>query len=507
MNIQDRHKRELGLLQQFGPDNPSITSIAFDSRNVTTGTAFFCIKGENADGHDYIVEAIEKGANVVIGKDIVQFKKLSAEYPQCTFMAVQDVRYAMAHCSIFLYDHADEKIQTIGVTGTNGKTTVAAFVRSLLTQLQIPTGSIGTNGIWAAEEKINFAKSTPTTPEAPDLHLIFRMLREKNNQAAVMEVSSIAVDQKRVEGIHFDIAIHTNLSPEHLEYHHTFERYKTAKMNLFKQAKNAVINIDDNGMGSDLLEIYKGNVLTYSLNPASGADVIAANCISIPEGTAFELIFKNRTYIVQASVYGDYNVANLLAAVCTGLHNGFTVEEIIPVLPHIENPSGRFQMIDAYGDRKIILDYAHTPVALENLIEAAKKIDHQKMIVMIAGIGIRDFEKMPKMAQAVEGKADEIIVTVDHPGYSNPKDIVNQVMTGFSNQNAPNISTSLTREEGVVASLKRSNDRDLIILTSGCINGAQLVKGEAIPHSDEDIIHHYFNDENEHTAKQIYELF
>lgn len=507
MNIQDRHKIEMGLLQQFGPDNPCISSIAFDSRNVTKGTAFFCIKGENADGHDYIVEAIEKGASAVIGKDVVQFKKLNTEYPTCTFMAVQDVRYALAHCSIFLHGYADEKIQTIGVTGTNGKTTVAAFVRSLLTQLNIPTGSIGTNGIWTADEKIDFAKSTPTTPEAPDLHAIFKLLHEKNNEAAVMEVSSIAVDQKRVEGIHFDIAIHTNLSPEHLEYHRTFERYKTAKMNLFKQAKNAVINIDDAGMGRDLLEIYQGNALTYSLNPGSGADVIAANCTSIPEGTAFELMVKNQTYGVQASVFGDYNVANLLAAVCTGIHNGFTVEEIIPVLPSIENPSGRFQMIEEYGDRKIILDYAHTPVALANLIEAAKKIDHRKMIVMIAGIGIRDFEKMPKMAQVIEGKADEIIVTVDHPGFSNPEDIVNKVMSGFTNQQAANISTSLTREEGVVTSLKRSNDRDLIILTSGCINGAQLVKGEAIPHSDEEIISNYFNGENEYIARQTFELF
>ncbi|PPA70695.1 UDP-N-acetylmuramoyl-L-alanyl-D-glutamate--2,6-diaminopimelate ligase [Jeotgalibacillus proteolyticus] len=492
MNIQDSHLKKIGLLRQYGKPDPSVTSIAYDSRNAQQGTAFFCIKGENADGHDFIVEAIENGAVVIVGTDIAQFEKLKEEYPHCTFMVVQDVRYALAHFSILFYENIHENIQTIGITGTNGKTTVATFVSSLLTQLNIPAGCIGTNGIWSSTEEIEYKKSTPTTPEAPDLHQIFKLLHERKDQAAVMEVSSIAVDQKRVEGIDFDIAIHTNLSPEHLEYHKTLEHYKTAKMNLFKQAKKAVINLDDEGMGPDLIKAYKGHALTYSLNRSSNADVIASNIHVAEDGTSFELIVNNRSYIVHSSVFGEYNVANLLAAICVGLHNGFAIESMIPIFDKIKNPFGRFQVIDDYGKRKIILDYAHTPVALSNLIEEAKKLDYRKLIVMIAGVGIRDFDKMPKMARTIEGQADEIVVTVDHPGFIEPKKIVDQVMTGFSDKEASNIYTSLSREEGVKTSLELSDDQDIIIFTGGCINGAQIVKGEYIPHSDEQIIQDFF---------------
>ncbi|KIL49143.1 UDP-N-acetylmuramoyl-L-alanyl-D-glutamate--2,6-diaminopimelate ligase [Jeotgalibacillus campisalis] len=494
MNTQDFLLNKIGLLRQYGTLVESITSIAFDSRNIINGSAFFCIKGENADGHDFIVEAIENGAILIAGTDADQFERLNKEYPACTFLLVQDVRYAMAHFSIYFYNQVHQSLQTIGVTGTNGKTTVATFVRSLLTQLAVPTGSIGTNGICSSKGQITFKKSTPTTPEAPDLHHIFQLLSEEQDQAAVMEVSSIAIDQKRVEGIHFDIAIHTNLSPEHLEYHKTFQHYKEAKMKLFKQASRSIINYDDAGMGKDLIDASNGELMTYSLDRSSGADLIADKIHVTEEGTRFELIYQNRSYIVHSTVFGDYNVANLLTAIGVGLFNGFTIEKMLPVLEKIENPAGRFQVIDQYGERKIILDYAHTPVALEKLVEEAKKLDYRKLIVMIAGIGIRDFNKMPLMAQTIEGKADKIVVTVDHPGFFDPKKIVNQVMSGFSDQESPNIYTSLTREEGVKTSLELSGDEDIIILTSGCINGAQLVKGEEIPHSDEDIIHDYFSE-------------
>ena len=496
----------MGLLKLVGPSSQSVTSIAYDSRSVKEGTAFFCIKGENEDGHDYSFEALQNGASVIVGTNIAQMEEQSLASPSCTFLVVQDVRCALAYFSIHFYKKVDQCIQTIAVTGTNGKTTVAAFVRSLLTQLNVPTCSIGTNGIWTSTERLQIKKSTPTTPEAPDLHQIFQTLIEVGDKAAVMEVSSIAVDQKRVEGIHFDIAIHTNLSPEHLEYHQTFAHYKQAKMNLFKQARKAVVNIDDERMGCDLIRSFEGDLLTYSLQKNSKADVIATNCKVGSQGTSFELVVNQRSYFVHSSVYGEYNVANLLAAICVGLHNGFHVETMIPILMSIENPEGRFQ-IEHYMNRKIILDYAHTPVALANLVEETKKLEHRKLIVMIAGIGIRDFEKMPKMAETIEGKADEVVVSVDHPGFHDPKAIVDQVLTGFSNPNAPNIHTSLTREEGVLTSLALAEENDLVILTSGCINGTQFVNGEKIPHSDEQIIENYFIGENGYLDEECLEAF
>ncbi|MBM7579584.1 UDP-N-acetylmuramoyl-L-alanyl-D-glutamate--2,6-diaminopimelate ligase [Jeotgalibacillus terrae] len=468
-----------------------VSHMTYDSRQAGDHCVFFCLKGENSDGHNHMHEAIENGAVMIIGTDQKLIEKVSAQYPDRAFGVVKDGREAFAEFAILFYEQADRNIKTIGVTGTNGKTTVAAFVKSLLTQCGLKTGSIGTNGIFASQEEIIYKKSTPTTPEASDLHAIFRDLSARQDDAVVMEVSSIAIDQKRVHGIQFDTAIHTNISAEHLEYHKTFANYKEAKMKLFDQAYTAVVNIDDE-MGRELSERFKGDLITYSLDRHSGADLIADNCHVSESGTMFELLVNGQSYLVNSSVYGNYNVHNLLSAIGTALHHGFDIDLIIPLLKNIENPKGRFQVIEEYGSRKIIIDYAHTPVALNSLLAEAKKLPHQKMIAMIAGIGIRDFNKMPRMAETAEGQADEIVVTVDHPGHHDPGKVVDQVMTGFKNPYDPSITTSLTRKEGVLKALAQSNEGDLILLTSGCINGAQIIKGEYIPHSDEEIIKDYF---------------
>jgi UDP-N-acetylmuramoyl-L-alanyl-D-glutamate--2,6-diaminopimelate ligase len=402
------------------------------------------------------------------------------------------VRKAMAHFSKFFFGHSDEKIKTIGVTGTNGKTTVAAYVRSLLTLLGLPTGSIGTTGIWSSEKKLTYKKSTPTTPESIDLHRIFHDLLSEGDKAAVAEVSSIGIDQQRVEGILFDVAIHTNLSEEHLEYHKTFEHYKQAKLKLFDNAKHAVINVDDKGMGQDILDSFRAVKMTYSLLSDSDANIKAQNIQFNETGATFDMTLNGETVEVNVPVFGDYNIANVLAAVGTAVLLGCQFEDIIRVLPYLENPEGRFQVIKGPDNQRIILDYAHTPVALSRFIEEVKKLDYNRLIVMIAGIGIRDFDKMPKMAHVIEGKADEIVVTVDHPGYHDPQDVIDQVMTGFSDPEAENIHPALTRAEGVNTSLSLGQPNDLILLTSGCINGAQLVKGEEIPHSDEGIIQKFY---------------
>lgn len=476
----------------IGPIEQTIKQLTFNSKLAGPASIFFAIKGENHDGHLYMEDAIHRGAVAIFAecKDAVQ--TLAHVYPSCTFLLVDDVRKAMAYFSKHYYGSTDEKIRTVGVTGTNGKTTVAAYVRSLLTLLGTPSGSIGTTGIWSSSKRIPYKKSTPTTPESLDLHRIFKDLHDLGDQAVAMEVSSIALDQKRVEGIEFDVAIHTNISPEHLEYHHTFENYQMCKEILFKQAQNAVINIDDE-MGRKLVSTFKHRKVTYSLNPDAEADLIATELQYVGTGTSFKLHSHSEIYDVFVPVFGDYNVANVLSAMGTALLLGYTMPEIIQSLPKLESPEGRFQVIEGPSRETIILDYAHTPVALTRLVDEVKKMDHRRLIVMIAGIGIRDFEKMPKMAKAIEGRADEIIVTVDHPGFHEPSTIVDKVMSGFTNPEAPHIHRTNTRREGVLKSLHLGAENDIILLTSGCINGAQIVKGTEIPHSDEDIIHMHYH--------------
>ncbi|MBA2176606.1 UDP-N-acetylmuramoyl-L-alanyl-D-glutamate--2,6-diaminopimelate ligase [Halobacillus locisalis] len=476
----------------FGPMEQEVSSLSFHSKRVEAQSAFFSIKGDQYDGHLYVEEALRFGASVVIGTDVVVLREWSAKHPRSTFIVVEDIRDSMASFAKFYYGAIDEQMKMIGVTGTNGKTTVAAYVRSLLTLVGLPTGSIGTTGIWSSKDKLIYKKSTPTTPESADLHHIFNDLYELEDEAAVMEVSSIALDQKRVQGIHFDVAIHTNFSEEHLEYHKTIDHYKECKMRLFRQAAHQVVNIDDEGMGEDLVREHQGTMITYSIEGNPKADLRADQIEVLEEGSIFNLYYKGSVRQVFVPVYGTYNVANVLSAIGTALHLGYSIDKIIEVLPNLEGPEGRFQVIHTSCGQKVILDYAHTPVALNRLVEEVKKLEYNRLIVMIAGIGIRDFNKMPKMASMIDGQADAIVVTVDHPGYHDPQVIVEQVKSGFRQPDAEHIYTTLTRAEGVQQSLELGQENDIILLTSGCINNAQMVRGEEIPHSDEDIIEAYY---------------
>ncbi|PKR77321.1 UDP-N-acetylmuramoyl-L-alanyl-D-glutamate--2,6-diaminopimelate ligase [Halalkalibacillus sediminis] len=492
MNIHFTSLEQLNISNIWGPREQDVSDLSFHSDRIDPPSIFFCIKGSTEDGHKYILDAIQKGAKVIVGTNEKVLEQSSSLHPDLTFISVKNIRQTMAIIAKYMYKKPDESLKTIGITGTNGKTTVAAYVRSLLSLLGIRTGSIGTTGIWSDNQKLPYKKSTPTTPESLDIFRICRQLSDLKNDAVAMEVSSIALDQYRVEGIDFDVAIHTNFSEEHLEYHKTIEHYRDCKLRLFKQAKTAVVNIDDDGMADEILETYTGPLITYSLESDTDADLFASKVNVDEDGSYFDLTYQNQTYELFVPVFGDYNVANVLSAIGCALHLGYTMNEIIHVIGKLEGPQGRFEVISKPNNQKVILDYAHTPVALNRLIEEVKKLKYERLIVMIAGIGIRDFNKMPKMAQMIEGQADEIVVTVDHPGYHDPQEVVDQVMTGFKEPTASNIHTSLTRKEGVEKALHLSNEGDIILLTSGCINDAQIIKGKEVPHSDTDIIDDYY---------------
>ncbi|SFK45209.1 UDP-N-acetylmuramoylalanyl-D-glutamate--2,6-diaminopimelate ligase [Halobacillus dabanensis] len=493
MQIPYDQIRKFHIEKIYGPLQQKVSSLAFHSKKVEPHSAFFCLEGENFDGHEYVEEALGRGATVIIGTNEKLFIELQQIYDQTTFLLVDNVRSMMATFSKHYFGAADEELKTIGVTGTNGKTTVAAYIRSLLTLLGLPTGSVGTTGIWSSTRKLQYKKSTPTTPESLDLHRIFRDLRNLGDEGAVMEVSSIALDQCRVEGIQFDVAVHTNFSEEHLEYHKTVEHYRECKLRLFKQANHRVVNVDDDGMAAELLKLGGENLITYSTEGHPDADLSAANIEIMEKGSLFDLHYQGQTETIFVPVYGTYNVANVLSAVAAALHLGFMWADILTVLPKLTGPEGRFQVIGTPLNQKVILDYAHTPVALNRLLEEVKKLEYRRLIVMIAGVGIRDFNKMPKMAAEIEGKADEVIVTVDHPGPHDPQLIVDQVVTGFREPYAQNIHRTLNRAEGVRQSMKLGGEGDIILLTGGCINNAQIVKGEEIPHSDEEIIENFFS--------------
>jgi UDP-N-acetylmuramoyl-L-alanyl-D-glutamate--2,6-diaminopimelate ligase len=307
-----------------------------------------------------------------------------------------------------------------------------------------------------------------------------------------MEVSSIALDQYRVGGFEFDVAIHTNISEEHMEYHKTFDHYKMCKLRLFTQAKASVVNLDDEGMSKDIIQVVQGSLLTYSSNTDSQADLIWTNIHHLADGMSFDLLYKGQTHQISIPIYGEYNVGNLVSAIGAALFAGIPLDKILMVLPEMQQVDGRFQVIHGPDDRIIVLDYAHTPVALEAIMKAVKKLPHERLITLITGIGIRDFAKMPKMAKTAEGKAEVLVVSVDHPGENDPWTVVDAVLKGFQVPYLQEVLTAPSRHEAVIKALEASKPGDIVLLTSGCINGAQIVHGEYIPHSDEDIIHDFF---------------
>lgn len=496
MNMQFDHIPELSIKEQFGPAEQNISSIVYNSNDVVDHAAFFCVAGENTDGHLYIPEAIEKGAAAIIGSDSKILAKYAEQHAGISFVCVKDVRQAMAYASISFSKDSQDRLFKVGITGTNGKTTTATYVYNLFNLLDIRCGFIGTTGIFDSQGKFPYKKSTPTTPLSSDIHQIFSQLVSKGDQAVSMEVSSIALDQSRVQGIDFDVAIHTNISEEHLEYHKTFEHYLNSKLRLFSQAKNAVVNMDDNGMGKQILALVDYPVLSYSRFAESGADLIWGTPEISSSGMAFDLEYHDKVFQVKVPLFGEYNAANLTAAIAAALICGASMEQILAVLPRMPQVEGRFQMIAGPEGRKIILDYAHTPVALDLVMREVGKLPHKRLITLIAGIGIRDFGKMPKMAKAAEGKADVIVVTVDHPDFHNPDDVVNEVLKGFTVPYKQQVVTAATRKEAVMAALKESGPDDIVLLSSGCINGAQKVRGEFVPHSDEEIIEDFFQSQN-----------
>ncbi len=483
-----------------GPSLQAVSSIVYDSREATSGSVFVCIKGEHHDGHLYIEQALNNGAKAIVGTDSSHLNKYSYYDNEVSFIKVYDSKKALARLSTAFYNSSADHLSTVGVTGTNGKTTVTSYIYSMLNALSFRTGSIGTAGIWSDQKKTDFKQTVPTTPEAPDIHHVLHHFHETGIQAAVLETTSIALDQKRLEGIEFNVVVHTNLTPEHLEFHKTMEEYRLAKMKLFKQAKKAVINVDDKGMSQDIIDSFDGSFVTYSVTEM--ADFKATDLNFSDKGTSFTLHALEEMYKIEAPIYGKYNVSNLLAAIASCHQLGFSLKEILSVIPKVKSPEGRFQIVDNHdASYQIVLDYAHTPDALSHVLRAVKEIPYKKLIVMITGVGLRDPRKRPLMAKEVEELADEIIVSVDQPGFADREEVVNDVLKGFTDPCTNNIHSRLYREQAIHHALDLAEPGDLVLLTGIGFGGYQIIGDEKVPYSELEVIDQYFST-NKSTLKE-----
>jgi UDP-N-acetylmuramoyl-L-alanyl-D-glutamate--2,6-diaminopimelate ligase len=396
-----------------GEASVRIEEVAFDSRRVVPGALFFCVPGANVDGHDVAPEAVRSGAAALVVE-----RWLDLDVPQ---ILVPSTRRAMGPMSAAVFGDPASSLTILGVTGTDGKTTVVHLLDAALRAAGLRTGAIGTVGAHVADLPAPLAR---TTPEAPDLHRLLARMRDAGVTAVAMEVSSHALDQGRVEGLTFDAAVFTNLTQDHLDHHGSMEAYFRAKASLFTRDRtgHAVVNVDD-AWGRRLLDVPVP-VTTFGLDPR--AEVRAEDVRTTADGIAFRVWGRE----VWSPLRGAFNVSNCLAAIASSTVVGVAAEDAIRGLAGAGQIPGRMEPVDAGQEFLVVVDYAHTPDSIRTVLAAARPLATGRVIVVFGCGGDRDRAKrFPMGAAATEG-ADLTVITTDNPRSEDPLDIIAEVERG-----------------------------------------------------------------------------
>lgn len=428
MKLQQLVKSLHLLIPYTGPD-VEITSIENDNRNVKEGSLFICLKGYTVDGHDFAESAVANGAVAVISE-----RYLSLDVP---VIIVKDSYRSMAVLADAFYGQPTQQLHLIGITGTNGKTTTSHLIEKIFSDQSIKTGLIGTMYTKMGEEKF---ENKNTTPESLTLQKTFRTMIDKQIEMAVMEVSSHALDLGRVHGCDFNVAVFTNLSQDHLDYHRTMEDYKQAKGLLFSQLGNsfnfdkpkyAILNSDEI-VSEDYIKMTAAHIITYGIDRE--ADIKAENIKMTPGGTSFDIIINQQKYPISIKLAGKFNIYNVLASIGAALASGIPLSSIIASLEEIEGVSGRFELVNVGQDFSVIVDYAHTPEALENVLKTIKQFAQGKIFVVVGCGGDRDKTKRPLMAKIACQYSDIPIFTSDNPRSEDPISILKDMESGVEGE-------------------------------------------------------------------------
>ncbi|QKS71526.1 UDP-N-acetylmuramoyl-L-alanyl-D-glutamate--2,6-diaminopimelate ligase [Paenalkalicoccus suaedae] len=432
-----------------------ILHIEMDSRTVSPGTLFFCVPGYTVDGHDFATQAVENGASA-----LVVDRELDVNVPM---ILVPNVRRAMAQLATHFYDNPSKHLRMIGVTGTNGKTSVTHFLDQLLTELGAKTGLIGT--MYAKYVGKEVATSN-TTPESLVLQRTLRDMCKEGVETVAMEVSSHALELGRSHGTSFEVAVFTNLSQDHLDYHETMNDYAHAKSLLFSQLGNtfdrhrqpkAVINNDDAYAGK-MIASTAAPVLTYGLGEA---DFQAIDVRLTPSKTSFTLLAKGQKYKVETHLPGKFSISNILATIVASYALGYELEQIVKIVPSLRGVPGRFEPVITEAPVHTIVDYAHTPDSLQNVLETARDLTSKRVIAVVGCGGDRDKTKRPLMARIAEDLADKVYVTSDNPRTEDPQAILDDMIVGLSKDNHEVIED---RELAIKTAIAHAEPEDVILI-------------------------------------------
>lgn len=454
------------------PADPEVMNLAFDSHRAGPGTLFFCVRGFRSDGHAFAPAAVAAGAVALVVEE-----PLGLGVPE---VVVPDARAAMAPAAARFEGDPTARLDVIGITGTNGKTTTAHIVRALLESVGRPCGLLGTVGtVIGGEER----PAIRTTPEAIDLQADFRAMVEAGDRACAMEVSSHALELHRADAIHFAVAIFTNLTQDHLDFHPDLESYFQAKRRLFTLAPGtAVIDVDD-PYGARLAAELPGAV-TVGIE-APGATLRARDVSSTLAGSRFTLESPEGRVTLTTPLPGRFNVRNVLAAVAAVRALGVPLEQIGPAVAAAGRVPGRFEPVSEGQDFAVLVDYAHTPDSLENVLRAAREIAEGDVVCVFGCGGDRDRAKRPLMGAIAATLADRAIVTSDNPRSEDPHAIIAEILAGVGPEPGHPVEAEPDRRVAIRSAVGAARTGDVVVIAGkGHEHGQELADGLVVPYDD-----------------------
>jgi UDP-N-acetylmuramoyl-L-alanyl-D-glutamate--2,6-diaminopimelate ligase len=462
-----------------GPLDREVSGITYDSRRVTPGMLFVAISGRNADGHEFISTAIERGASAIICERNRAFPS------RATRISVADTREALARAARSYFEHPSARLKVIGVTGTNGKTTVAFMVKALLEAAGIKTGLLGTVRYEIGDRVIPAQR---TTPESLEVQEMMAQMLKANCKACVMEVSSHALEQKRVLGVEFDVGIFTNLTRDHLDYHGTMESYFAAKKKLFTSLADgskkgvAVINIDDI-FGARLAGASRVEVeLTYGLQKS--ARLRATKIELNAEGSRFVVEAPERKFALRLPLIGRHNIYNSLAAVGAGLALKLDVVNIQAALNTMPAVPGRLEAVNCGQPFGVFVDYAHTDDALKNVLTTLREITKGRLLLAFGCGGNRDAGKRAKMGKVAAELADFTFITTDNPRKEDPVKIAAQIEEGYRSVRTDAFAVELDRRRALQQILAKAQPGDTVLLAGKGHETYQEFEDTVVPFDD-----------------------
>lgn len=460
--------------------NVEVTGISYNSKTTKKGDIFICLTGEYTDGHEYAQNAIENGAVALLTEHIVEAGKI----PQ---IVVSSTRHKIADIADRFYSSPSKGINLIGITGTNGKTTVTHLIQKILEENGEKCALIGTLG-YKLSSNGEYRDAKHTTPQAPELQATLRMIKDVEKiDNVVMEVSSHALEQNRVGGCQFNGAVLTNLTQDHLDYHITMENYFEAKALLFRglsEGDFAVINADDS-YAQKFLDAVPEGVKKFTYGVKKNAEVMAKDINFSLNGAEFTLCLNGeQEYPVNLHMNGMFSVYNVLAAVTASIAMGIDIKTALKALENVKGVAGRFEVVAKKP--LVIVDYAHTPDGLENVLKSAREITPKdgKLICLFGCGGDRDATKRPKMGAIAENLADKIVITSDNPRSEDPQQIITDIIAGLKNVNTETVTVEPDRGHAISLLKTIAGNNDVVVIAGKGHENYQILKDRTIHFDD-----------------------